>query len=114
LVRDNPNKTELQVSHTVVVPLAEHDLVSRQAQSAIIGCWEHQQINRSAKKSATPIMPRRNNFQRDNSVSRRPSSQLSKAYNRGEAGRLRGQVHVAMMTSGIASAIHDRPHQMLL
>jgi hypothetical protein len=66
LVRDNPNKTELQVSHTVVVPLAEHDLVSRQAQSAIIGCCKDQQINRSAKKSATLIMPRRNNFPRDN------------------------------------------------
>jgi hypothetical protein len=65
LVRDNPNKTELQVSHTVVVPLAEDDLVSRQAQSAILGCWKDQQINLSTKKMATP-MPRRNNFQRDN------------------------------------------------
>jgi hypothetical protein len=65
LVRDNPNKTELQVSHTVVVPLANHDLVSRQAQSAIFGCWKDQQINLSTRKSATP-MPRRNNFRRDN------------------------------------------------
>jgi hypothetical protein len=32
----------------------------------------------------------------------------------GVAGRLRGQVHAAMTTSGMASAIHDRPHQMLL
>jgi hypothetical protein len=48
------------------------------------------------------------------SVSPRPSSPCCKAYNRGEAGRLRGQVHAAMTTSGIASAIHDRPHQMLL
>jgi hypothetical protein len=62
---DNPNKTELQVSHTVVVPLAEDDRVSRQAQSAIFGCWKDQQINLSTKKSATP-MPRRNNCQRDN------------------------------------------------
>jgi len=45
--------------------LAEDDLVSRQAQSAIFGCSKDQQINLSAKKSATP-MPRRNNFQRDN------------------------------------------------
>jgi hypothetical protein len=65
LVRDNPNKTELQVSDTIVVPLAEDDLVSRRAQSAIFGCWKDQQLNLSTKKSATP-MPRRNNFQRDN------------------------------------------------
>ncbi|WP_159010186.1 DUF2927 domain-containing protein [Bradyrhizobium sp. S69] len=32
----------------------------------------------------------------------------------GEAGCLRGQVHAAMTTSGMASAIHDRPHQMPL
>jgi hypothetical protein len=44
LVRNNPNKTELQASCTVVVPLAEDDLVSRQAQSAIFGCWKDQQI----------------------------------------------------------------------
>ena len=35
-------------------------------------------------------------------------------YNGGEAGRLRGQVQAAMTTSGMASAIQDRPHQMLL
>jgi hypothetical protein len=54
LVRDNPNKTELQVSHTVVVPLAEDDLVSRQAQSAIFGCCKDQQINLSAKNRQRP------------------------------------------------------------
>jgi hypothetical protein len=39
---------------TVVVPLVEHDRVSRQAQSAIFGCWKDRQINPSTKKSATP------------------------------------------------------------
>jgi hypothetical protein len=113
LVRDNPNKTELQVSYTVVVPSAEDDLVSRQAQSAIFGCSKDQQINLSAKKSAT-LMPRRNNSHAIISVRRWRSSQYCKAYNGGEAGCLRGQVHAAMTTSGMASAIHDRPHQMLL
>jgi hypothetical protein len=65
LVRNNPNKTELQASYTVVVPLAEDDRVARHAQSSIFGCCKDQQINLSAKKSATP-MSRRNNFQRDN------------------------------------------------
>jgi hypothetical protein len=65
LVRNNPNKTELHVSYTVVVPLAEDDLASCQEQSAIFGCWKDQQINLSAKKPAAP-MPRCNNFWRDN------------------------------------------------
>jgi hypothetical protein len=53
LVRDNPNKTELHVSHTLVVPLAEHEPVLREAQSSIFGCQKDQHINRPVKNPAT-------------------------------------------------------------
>jgi hypothetical protein len=59
-------------------------------------------------------MPRRNNFRLYNFGAAMAFVSAGQGYKDGEAGCPRGQVHAAITTRGMASAIHDRPHQMPL